>query len=176
MRLFVAIDIPPWIRRVVYGVQQDLPKEGLAVVPTENMHFTLKFLGEVNMKKVPAIEQKLRAISHDRFEAVVKGVGVFPNEEYVRVVWAGCRTQEMAELAKKVDAALPEFPSEHFVGHLTLARVKRKALLKPFLEKFREWRFGDFKPEKFYLMGSELGPGGPKYAVLAEFQMNETEK
>jgi RNA 2',3'-cyclic 3'-phosphodiesterase len=173
MRLFVAIDVPPWIRRAVYGVQQDLPKEGLALVDTANMHFTLKFLGEVSPKKVQQVENALKQVEQKRFEAVVKGVGAFPNEDYVRVVWAGCRTREMAELAEKVDKALPGFPSEPFVGHLTLARVKRKVALKEFLNRYREWRFGDFKPEKFYLMGSELSPSGPTYSILAEYELKE---
>ncbi|VVB98318.1 RNA 2',3'-cyclic phosphodiesterase [uncultured archaeon] len=173
MRLFVAVDVPPWIKRVIYGVQQGLPKEGLALVGTENMHFTLKFLGEVNPKKVQHIDNALRKIEHKRFEAVVKGVGAFPNEDYVRVVWAGCRTKGMAELAAKVDKALPEFPPEPFVGHLTLARVKRKIMLRDFFEKYREWRFGDFKPEKFFLMGSELTAAGPEYTILAEYEMKE---
>ncbi len=174
MRLFIAIDVPPWIKRAVHGVQMNLPSEGLALVNTENMHLTLKFLGEVNPKKIQQIDNALRSIRHKEFEAVVKGVGTFPNGNYVRVVWAGCKTREFAELAQKVNEALaPDFATEPFTGHLTLARVKRKVELKAFLEKYREWRFGDFKPEKFYLMQSELTPGGPRYTVLAEYKLKE---
>ncbi len=172
MRMFVAVDVPPWIKRVVHGVQMNMPSEGLALVATENMHLTLKFLGDVNPKKVQAIDNALKAIEHPKFEAVVKGVGAFPNEQYVRVVWAGCRTRELAELAQKVNEALaPDFPKEEFIGHLTLARVKKKVRLEGFFGKYREWRFGDFNVERFYLMSSELAPGGPKYTVLGEYEL-----
>ncbi len=173
MRLFIAVDIPPWIKRVVYSVQRELPVEGLNLVNTENMHLTLKFLGEVNPKKIQQIDNGLRGIGHKKFEAVVKGVGAFPNEDYVRVVWAGCRTKELRELAEKINRALSGFPKEEFTGHLTIARVKKKINLHTFFGKYGEWRFGDFKVEKFYLMQSELAPNGLKYTVLGEYELKE---
>lgn len=176
MRLFISVDVPPWIKRAVYGAQRELALEGVNVVDTANMHITLKFLGEVNPKKFQKIEQQLRTIEHPVFEAVIKGAGAFPNEEYVRVVWAGCKTRELAALADKVNKALPEFPAEPFVGHFTLARVKKKVPLRAFFNKYREWRFGDFEAKNFYLIGSELTTGGPKYTILAEFPLKGAEK
>lgn len=173
MRLFVAVDVPPWIRRAVGAAQRELPAEGVNLVNPENMHITLKFLGEVGPKSLPKVEQELRAVGHPPFEAVVKGAGAFPNEDYVRVVWAGCRARELAELARKVNDALTGFPKEEFSGHLTLARVKRKADLRGFFSKYRERRFGDFKVEKFYLMASELSPSGPKYSTVAEYELKK---
>lgn len=171
MRLFIAIDTPPWIKRSMEAAQRELPPEGLRLVSVENIHITLKFLGEVNQKKLQRIEQKLREIDEKDFEIVVRGVGVFPNENYIRVVWAGCKTRELAEFAEKISRALPEFPAEPFSGHLTLARVSRKIDLRPFLQRYRDFRFGDFKANKFCLMMSELSPSGPKYSVVAEFPL-----
>lgn len=169
MRIFISIDVPSWIKRAVYSVQRELLEYNINVVNSANMHFTIKFLGEVNSKKIQKIEQQLRTVRHSAFEVIIKGVSAFPNEHYVRVIWAGCKTKELVELVNKINKVLPEFPTEQFVGHLTLARVKKKINLKSFFEKYREWRFGDFKVEKFYLMASELTPSEAKYSTLAEY-------
>lgn len=173
MRLFIAVDVPPWIIRPLYATQKELPAEKLRIVKPDNMHFTLKFLGDVNPKKVQRITDALSRIEHKKFEAVVKGAGAFPNEEYVRTIWVGCRTKGLSELAAKVEAALPDFPKEPFVGHMTIARVTRRLDLRSFFQKYREWRFGDFIVEKFYLVQSELSSGGPKYEVLAGYPLSD---
>lgn len=171
MRLFIAIDVPPWIKESLAIAQKKLPSEGIRLVEPRNMHITLKFLGEVSPKKLQEIEQKLSKLEEKNFQIVVKGVGTFPNEQYVKVVWVGCKTKELAQLAEKINKALPEFPAESFAEHITIARVSRKTNLKAFLDMYRDFRFGDFKAEKFWLMSSELTPAGPKYSVLSEYTL-----
>lgn len=171
MRLFISVDVPPWIQRGIAAAQRELPGRGIGLVDPQNAHITLKFLGEVSPKNLQKIEQELRSVEQNKFEVVVKGAGAFPNENYVRVVWMGCRTKELAELAGRINNALTGFPKEEFAGHLTIARVKNRADLRNFFAKYRDWRFGDFEVGRFYLMSSELSPSGPKYSVVAEYEL-----
>ncbi|MDD5337693.1 MAG: RNA 2',3'-cyclic phosphodiesterase [Candidatus ainarchaeum sp.] len=170
MRLFVAIDSPPWVKKKLALAQNLLPS-GVRKVEAGNLHITLKFLGEVTLKKIPSIEQRLGAIDQEDFEIKVRDVGAFPNEEYVRVVWAGCKGAGLKKLAEKVDIALKEYPKEEFTGHITIARVAGKAPLRGFFQDYRDFMFGYFNARKFLLMASELTSSGPKYSVLAEFPL-----
>ncbi|MEW6528297.1 MAG: RNA 2',3'-cyclic phosphodiesterase [Candidatus Micrarchaeota archaeon] len=187
MRFFVSVGVPVWIKRAIYSVQCELLGKPLGdktingvakatsggakvtVVNNENIHITIKFLGEVDSKKIQKIEQQLRTVEYPAFNVAIEGIGAFPNKQHARVIWARCKTQELVEFANEINKALPEFPSEQFVGHITLARIK-KMDMKQFFEKYQKWKFGDFKVENFYLMASELSPSGAKHHVIAEYK------
>lgn len=170
MRLFIAVEIPEGIREKMGGLARGLPGEGLSRVKTENMHFTLKFLGEVGEEKLGEVKRILHSVEFSPFSVRMRGVGVFPNESYVRVVWAGAESPEMEALAREVHSALEGmFRKEEFSAHLTLARVKRKVDFREFLDKHREEEFGEFGVDKFILFESRLQPGGPEYRKLVEF-------
>lgn len=173
MRLFIAVDVTPWIRRAMNAAQRQLPPQGLQLVEPSKMHISLMFLGDVSPKKIPGVQNKLRGIECEPFEVVIKGMGAFPNEQYVRTVWAGCRTKELKALGEKVQAALPEFPKEEFTGHITIARVNKRVGLRSFFAMYKDFRFGDFIVEKFYLMASELTPSGPVYSIISEYDLKE---
>lgn len=163
MRLFVAVEIPMEIRERIAKLGEEIRQDGIVSVKPENMHLTLKFIGEGNPDE---IIEKLAAVRFSRFRCRAKNVGVFPNENYIRVVWAGIEGTE--ELAEKVQESLGE--KERFTGHATIARVKRKVDLGAFLEKHRDDEFGEFEVSGFQLIKSELGPGGPAYTTLATFE------
>lgn len=171
MRLFIAVDVPPDVRRRIGEAQRELPDEGLAKVTLPRMHITLKFLGEVNPKMLERVDNALREVEFAPFRVKVWGVGVFPNEDYVRVVWAGCKSRELEELAREVNSKLGGmFAQEDFTGHLTIARVKRRPALGEFLKKYMREDFGEFTVREFYLVESVLGPGGPKYSTLGAYK------
>ena len=173
MRLFVAVEIPDLIREMVGELKEELPEEGLKKVDVENLHITLKFLGEVEEAKMEEVKAALSGVEFAPFKVQVKGVGVFPKEDYVKVVWAGTESEELKEIAGKVELALASMfgkDERGFSGHLTLARVKRKVDLKGFLEKHREELFGGFVVNKFLLMKSVLEKNGPEYSVVEEFR------
>lgn len=171
MRIFIGIDIPIKLKKAISEIQTELCTHGIRTIETENMHITLKFLGEVDQKKISAINCKLTEIKHHKFEIFVKGIGVFPNENYAKIIWVGCESEELVKLVEKINNKLNEFPKEGFKGHITIARIKKKIELKHFLEKYRDWKFGRFKVEKFFLMKSELFPSGPKYKMIAEYKL-----
>jgi 2'-5' RNA ligase len=174
MRLFIAFDIPESVKEQLVSIQKKIKTEAkISWVKAENMHLTLKFLGEVDEGKVDDIKQRLGKVSFKPFEASVSEIGVFPSENYVRVIWVGLKDDKsMQKLAQDIREALPEFKDDYeFKAHLTIARVKfvkdKKALveelkkLKPKPEKF--------KVENFKLYKSTLTREGPVYEEVGVF-------
>ncbi len=172
MRLFVAVPVPAELREKMAALGKEILQDGIVPVKPENMHLTLKFLGETDGRKLAALEQALRGIRFAPFGCVAKCVGVFPDEHYIKVVWAGVESGGKLEtLAKGVQGALHGFGGdERFSAHITIARVKRKTDLHRFLEAHRNDGFGPFTISSFELIESVLGPGGPKYSTIAEFK------
>src|SRR4030042_1392569 len=102
MRLFVAVPVPGALKERLTGLCGELRQDGLAPVKPENMHLTLNFLGEVEEGKLSEITQKLEAVRFASFACSLKGLGVFPDEHYVRVVWAGWESGGGARARAKV--------------------------------------------------------------------------
>ena len=177
MRLFLAINLPAVLKKQLFELGNPLGAMGdIKPVEEENIHLTLKFLGDAE----PAgITKALESVKCKPFGITLKGVGVFPKSDYVRVVWTGCEkgAQEIVTLHKQVEAALPQFEKDRdFHPHASLARVKflrDKKAMADFLAENKETVFGSFKAESFDLMKSELGKGGPTYGVVKSFPLIE---
>jgi len=172
MRLFVAVPVPAGIREKAAALGMEIARDGIVPVRPGNMHLTLRFLGETEGRKLAQVESALRGIAFAPFECRVKGVGVFPSENFVKVVWAGVESVGALEsLAKDVQDALRGFGGdERFSAHMTIARVKRKTDLHAFLETHRNDEFGSFTASSFELIESALGPGGPEYGTVEVFE------
>ncbi len=171
MRSFIAIDVPQELKRNISLLKKDLNFEGIKPVEDENLHITLKFLGDVDSKKLSDVEKALRRVKFKKFKISVRSVGVFPNENYIRVVWVGCESKELIELRSYIEDTLADmFKKEQFNAHLTIARVKRKVDLSAFLNAHRNEDFGEFEVDRFELKMSELSREGPKYSTLASFE------
>jgi 2'-5' RNA ligase len=172
-RLFVSVEVPLELREKIASLAQELPQDAITPVMPKNMHLTLRFIGPVPERTVGDIVRRLREVEFAKFSVPLKGTGVFPGEDYVRVVWAGAQSAELDMLAKKVIEALRGIGKEEgrgFSAHLTIARVKRKIDVKEFLHKHAGEEFGSFGVERFCLMRSELKPGAPpRYTPVREF-------
>lgn len=171
MRVFVAVQIPDEIKKKAEQIGQEIAQEGVVNVKTENMHLTLRFIGDV--EQVDEIKRKLEKIGHRKFECELKSVGVFPNENYVKVIWIGAESNnEIEKLATKVHDSLKGYGGEdRFSAHLTIARAKKKLEIREFLAKHNE-QIGRFTVTKFELIQSILGgTNGPKYITLASFNL-----
>jgi RNA 2',3'-cyclic 3'-phosphodiesterase len=172
MRLFVAVPVPEELRGKVAALGHEIAGEGIVSVKPKNMHLTLKFLGEVPDGGLERIVLRLGQLGFGRLTCTLKGVGVFPREDYVRVVWVGCESNGALEaLAYDVSAALRGYGAEErFSAHLTIARVKRRIDPRPFLARHDGEVFGSFEADSIQLVKSILTPGGPEYITLAEFR------
>ena len=178
MRLFVSVKIPDELRQKAATLASELPADAVTLVRPENMHLTLRFIGEVDDNTRFDITQKLRAIRFKPFRCELRGVGVFPDENYVRVIWAGMESDGALEtLANGIIGALVGFGKDEekrFTAHLTIARVRRKIDAKPFLAMHKGDDFGGFEIKDFELMESILKEGGPpQYKRVAIFTAQE---
>lgn len=181
MRLFLEIPLPDGLKdRAVALAEQFRPLVDAAFVKKDNMHLTLKFLGDVPENKIPAIKDALSKISSPPFELDISGVGTFPAPYSVRVLWfgAGKGGKDFVELQKKLDMELAplKFPPEKsYVPHLTFARVKKvldKDKLRELVEhNHNTYNLGAFAVSSFRLMRSTLTPNGPEYETVAEFNL-----
>jgi 2'-5' RNA ligase len=176
MRLFLAINLPDELKKQLFEMAQPLKDFGkLKLVEEGNIHLTLKFLGEVKESEVSDLTEDLRSVKFESFPVTLRGVGVFPNKNYIRVVWVGCGkgSEEIITLHNGLETALRGFKKDRdFHPHATIARVKfpedTHGLIK-FIEENSSKEFGKSKAESFDLMKSELGSEGPKYGVVESF-------
>lgn len=178
MRTFVSINIEDQdlirrIRELAFKIKDE--EDGINVTKEENLHFTLKFLGEINEEQLKVLIKNMSEISFPAFSIDIKDLGVFPNLSNIRIIWIGAKSNEITELAKVVDERSSFIKSEEsFVPHLTIARVKyvrNKAELIKRIQNFARVDFGKYKVEKFYLMESKLYPSGPVYTPIKEFKL-----
>ncbi len=176
MRCFIAIDVDNFFSEVLDELQTI---SGLKVVASENLHITLKFLGEIQESMASKIYASMQQALRDfkSFEIDFSGMGVFPSKRYIRVIWVGIdkNKEKLIEMQKFIDQKLFEdfnFKKEkRFEPHLTVARVKflkEKQKIINVISKFENRKFGEFKVEKVRLKKSILMPKGPIYTTVGE--------
>jgi len=173
MRTFVACELS---HERIEAVVEELRFSGADIKFVEpwNRHITLKFLGEIGFEKAERVggllEDTCKAFLP--LEVELQGVGAFPSERYVRVVWIGVISPELVELQRRVEAALLTLGFKReggYIPHLTIGRVrsaKNKERLRLALEKLRDRRFGKAVIKEVKLKKSELTPKGPVYTDL----------
>jgi 2'-5' RNA ligase len=180
VRLFIAIEIPEHIRTGFASLLKELRSLAPQVkwVRAENLHVTLKFLGETDSTKLAALQNALTAVrSPEPANLEFRGLGFFPNEKRPRVFWAGMESSpNLKSLAADIDQATHRlgFPLEErpFTPHLTLARFPLLGvppkLLQAMNDKSRQ-PFGSLRTSDFHLIESKLKPTGAEYTTLQTF-------
>lgn len=172
MRCFISVSIPEEIKLKISEIQNNLPDFTGKKTERENLHLTLKFLGEINEEKLKAVRDKLKKIKFKKFESQINSIGIF-SENFIRIIWLHLTNSE--ELQKKIDDSLKEIfkPEERFMGHLTIARVKEIKTPKEFLRKLDQIKIPKLKflIKSFSLIQSDLFPEGPKYTVLENYKL-----
>ena len=185
LRCFIAIEIPEPIKREVGELINRLKKYNADIkwVIPENLHLTLKFLGDTPEALLPNIEESLFKIvlSYDPFYIKLYGTGVFPNRKHPRVIWIGIEDSKILNKLKldmEDSMALLGYQKENkeFLAHLTIGRVRsRKGIvyLVNELNNFKDKDFGCIHIKSIKLMKSELKPNGPVYNCLREILFGE---
>ncbi len=177
MRCFVAVDIGDKLKFEILPLQKELAgMANVKLVEPENLHFTLKFLGDIDDRMLASAKEMLSKIAtgFKPFSAHVRGMGAFPNINYARVVWLGC--PDLFNLQRAVDEALSSFfPKEKEINpHLTLARIrseKGKEALTDFVNRNKTTEINSFRVEEIKLKETTLTPKGPIYENAEIFKL-----
>jgi 2'-5' RNA ligase len=175
MRLFVALSIPDSVAQRLMLLQGGVP--GARWQSREQLHLTLRFIGEVDGRDARAVEDALAGIDAPAFDLQLHGVGQFGNKQ-PHALWAAARKNELLEhLARKVDTAIRRVgqpqDAHKFTPHVTLARLSH-----PDLDKVREWLTAhalatsdEFSVNAFCLYSSKLTSDGSIYRIEQEYPL-----
>lgn len=110
MRLFISLDIPEKIKKEILEIQNNLPEFKGKKTEKQNLHLTLKFLGEVSESKLEEIKNKLSEIKLSGFKTKISKIGFFSKSE-IRIIWLSMSDCE--KLQEEIDEKLKEiFPKE----------------------------------------------------------------
>ena len=178
MRIFIAIEIPVLVKELVAGRQAKLREHTAGVTWTkpENLHLTLKFLGEIENERLPAIREAANASAQHvgPFSLTLGSVGVFPNARNPRVLWIGLSgdVDNAVRLAARLDKELVArgFAGEKrpFQPHLTIGRFKRPGGAQGLIALARDTAIPEshFAVEELIVMESLLARTGAEHTPV----------
>jgi 2'-5' RNA ligase len=186
--LFVAIPVPEPVRREIEQEQAALK----SLVPSrlarwskpEQLHLTLRFLGNVVVSRIPELSAALKAVCGplSPLQLRATGLGFFPEARVPRVLWVGVNGNgdQLSPLWAAVQAATREFtaeePEKHFSGHITLARLSRlnrheaESLAKTVRARHQK-AFGEWTAREVELVHSRLSPEGARHELVAAIDL-----
>ena len=180
-RGFIAIDIGAFPKLIELEKEIKSTGANVKLVEPNNVHITLKFLGDTEETKIDEIENIIKKSVEETtpFDIQLIGTGVFPNPGYIKVIWIGIKQgEQIGTIADKIDEQLIKLGFERekrrFSSHLTIARVKtaeNKEKLLQVIEKYRDTEFMSIKVDTVRLKKSELTPKGPIYTTLKEVKI-----
>ncbi|QWV93419.1 RNA 2',3'-cyclic phosphodiesterase [Geomonas oryzisoli] len=169
-RLFIAVELPGDIKAALSSFRDEIP--GLRWVPPDQIHLTLRFLGDVLPQTCAMLKKNLAAVSFTPFPLTLRGVGHFPPHGHPRVLWVGLEeSRALLSLQQQVEAAVVGagiVPEERgFSPHITLARIKENAssAVARFESVHRALSFPPFNVEEFILFSSVLTPKGAMHRI-----------
>jgi len=188
LRSFVAVEIPAEIQgaiaRSTAPLQQALPKPLIHWVAPQNVHLTLKFLGDVLPANLERLAKALKtvAIAHETFTMSVGGLGAFPTRYRPRVIWIRLEAPvALMALLRGVEAVTTELgytPEDRpFSPHLTIGRVGQNVSgtdfqrIRTTFEGVTVGALGTFRADAVHIFKSDLQPGGSVYIHLYTLPM-----
>jgi 2'-5' RNA ligase len=180
IRSFIAFDLDSdFVRKKLTEIQTLLVKTAadLRVVEPQNIHVTMRFLGDVRTDNIEKIYEAMKKAMFVPFGVRIQGIGAFPDVRYPRVVWAGIThgANDLRSISSQLEphlTALGFAPEpKGFSPHLTIARVRdgrNKEELAKFINERKDFDFGSIMATCLRLKKSDLTPKGPVYSTLKE--------
>lgn len=181
MRAFVAVFPPPEIREALLAAARELRVIGpVRWVRPENVHLTLKFLGDVSSQDLlDRVPEALEAVCgrHEPFDAESAAFGAFPSERRARILWAGIDegSDRLRALAEDVEACMEPLGFERearvYTPHLTLGRARARPVVLEAVET--PLTVPNFTVQSMELVRSVPGGAGVTYSTLATYPLSE---
>lgn len=182
IRAFLAIDLDDDLKPKINKIIREFKKTNANIkyVDLQNLHFTLKFFGDIDTEGIDLIAEKIEKVikDFDSFNIKIKGCGAFPNTNRIKVIWLGLDEDKiLKELHDNLDK---EFNSigfdldKKFSSHLTIGRMrsaKAKDKVKNTLDLYDGIDVGTMEVKTVSLKKSTLTPSGPIYEDLIEFRL-----
>jgi 2'-5' RNA ligase len=177
IRLFIGIALPDELRARLAAMAAGIP--GAKWVAPNNLHLTLRFIGEVEETLLEDIDAALARIRSPAFDLTFSDVGKFESGRKPHTLWIGvAKCPPLERLQPKIEAALvrlgirPE--SRKFAAHVTLARLRNASAgrVAAFISAHSLFRHGPVPVDRFTLYSSQLGKGGSVYRVEAEYPLD----
>jgi 2'-5' RNA ligase len=181
IRCFLAFDIEnDEVLRKLVNIQKLLLNTGAAlkIVKSENIHITMRFLGNISSNLIEKISNDLQWIDFNSFSVKLNGLGVFPKINHPRVVWVGITkgSKELFNIFDQIEPILQKLGFSHdfkgFLPHLTIARVKspkNKEQLINLVKNKSAYNIGVIRIKSLKLKKSNLSSVGPIYSTIKNF-------
>jgi 2'-5' RNA ligase len=183
LRAFLALEIPDQaiIERLIL-LEEELARtqSDVKIVGKENLHFTVKFFGEIGEVEVQEIDRRLSDLKMQGQNVTVMGLGSFPDIRRPSVVWVGVAKEDekklisLAELLIDSVKEIGRQEDHEYHPHITIARLKsgrNKDALLSFIQKNSNLEFGRVRLNKLKLKSSVLTPRGPIYSDVHEYDL-----
>lgn len=184
MRCFIAIELSDKVTSLLCEIEERLKKSKANIkwVKPENIHLTLKFLGNIKEENADEISQKMKKAckKYKPFTIEVTGIGIFPNLRAPRVIWAGIlENNTLQQIQESIDLEMMSLGFERekrkFKPHLTLGRFRSGTGKEGILEEIKTHEknsFGTVHAQSISLMKSELHPEGARHTKISEVTLN----
>lgn len=177
MRLFVALALPDMVAKSLEMLQSGVP--GARWQIREQMHLTLRFIGEVDGRDAASIDDALASIEAPPFAMELKSVGSFGGK-YARDLWAGVKPCDaLMHLQRKIESALQRAGVEpdrrKYTPHVTLARLRgaQNGHIMDYLTDHALYASGEFRVDTFILYSSQLTPNGSRYRAEKAYKLTK---
>ena len=187
IRAFIAIPVPEpvvmYLSDLINNFQKQFSENSIKWVEPNNIHITLKFLGDISTSSLEKLDKELRSKNFSSFSLEINKVGAFPSIYKPRVIWVGTTTNPILMKINDHVQLVTEFintgeENKSFSPHLTIARIKPGIKnesfesLKHLLVKNRNLGSLKFEINKYCLFQSKLTPNGPKYSELGSYKLS----
>lgn len=183
MRCFIGIPLNSNIKNKIQKVQGALTRTGanIKMVEEENLHMTVKFLGDVNDPQINDIDNVKNILNkYHPFEIEIGSMGAFPSLDYIRVIWVGVTKghKRIKKLIENVNTQLEKmgFQKEKnkITPHITIGRMKsgkNKNDVKNIIKKHNKTTFGNLNIDELLLYQSKLSRSGPMYKIIKKYEI-----
>jgi len=186
VRSFIAVNLNPEIKEYLTYLQVSLnvPETKIKWVEKNNLHLTMKFLGNISSEQTERLKIILKEITSRYSPFIIKlssNIGIFPTYKMPRIIWVGIKegVNQLEELYNSIENDLSNkgFSREdkYFSGHITIGRVKFIRDKNNFIQIIKRLEINNLSQEvkSIELMGSKLTPNGPIYNITAKFPLSK---